>query len=132
MSALYSETEPFLLVVHAMQFRADVRDREGLRVIHLSGHLGRAQSPELMRLCDQAPKGLQLELGDLVSADAIGLETLGTLRRRGTELVGASPYVAMQMEFEQSKHMRGLRMGASPAGNLTATHIDDTTDREER
>jgi hypothetical protein len=115
-----------------MQFRADVRDREGLRVIHLSGRLERAQSPELLRLCDQAPKGLQLELGDLVSADAAGLEALGTLHRRGTELVGASPYVAMQMEFEQSKHMRGLRTGASPTGNLTATQIDDTTDREER
>jgi hypothetical protein len=115
-----------------MQFRADVSDREGLRVIHLSGRLERGQSPELMRLCEQAPQGVQLELVDLVSADAVGLETLGTLRRRGTELVGASPYVAIQMEFEQSKHMRGLRAGASPEGNPTVTQIDDTTDREER
>jgi hypothetical protein len=126
------ELEPFLRTALPMQFRADVRDREGLRVIHLSGRLEREQSPELVRLCDQALEGVQLDLGDLVSADAVGIQTLGMLRRRGTELVGASPYVAMQMEFEQSKHTRELRTGVSPAGTLTATQIDDTTDREER
>jgi hypothetical protein len=107
--------EPFLRIVQPMQFRADVRDSEDLRVIHLSGRLEREQSPDLLRLCDQASKVVQLQLGDLVSADAVGLQTLGMLRRRGTELVGASPYVAMQMEFEQSKYQRGLRTGASPA-----------------
>jgi hypothetical protein len=132
MPASQFELEPFLQPARSMQFRADVHDREGLRVVHLSGRLEREQSPELMRLCDQAPKGAQLDLGDLVSADAVGLETLGTLRRRGTELVGASPYVAMQMEFEQSKHIRGLRTRVNPAGNLTAKQVDDPTDREER
>jgi ABC-type transporter Mla MlaB component len=124
--------EPFLLTVRPMQFRADVCDREGVRVIHLSGRLEREQSPELLRLCEQLSQGVQIELDDLVSADAAGLQVLGMLRRRGTELVGASPYVAMQMEFEQSKHQRGLRIGASPTGDLTSTQIHDTTDREER
>jgi hypothetical protein len=121
-----------LALNHLMQFRAEVSDRESLRIIHLSGRLEREQSPELIGLCDLAPKAVQLELGDLVSADAVGLQTLGMLRRRGAELAGASPYIAMQLEFEQSKHTRELRTGASPVQNLATTKTDDTTNREDR
>ena len=61
----------------------------------------------------EAPKPLRLDLGDLVSADAVGFETLGMLRRRGIGLVAVSPYVAMQLEFEQANHAREL--GTTPA-----------------
>jgi hypothetical protein len=114
-----------------VQFRADVCDRESVRVIRMVGRLGREQVPELMALCDQAPKALRLDLGDLVSADTAGLQSLGMLRRRGAEFVGASPYVSMQLEFEQANHVRALRAGVGRAGNLVA-QTDKTTDREDR
>jgi hypothetical protein len=116
----------------SMQFRAEVSDGESLRIIHLSGRLEWEQSPELTGLCDQAPKAVRLDLGDLVSADAVGLRTLGTLRRRGAELIGVSPYLAMQLEFEQSTHLRELRTGVTPVHDVTATNTDDTTKEEDR
>jgi hypothetical protein len=115
-----------------VQFRAEVCNRESVRVIRLAGRLEREQSPDLVGLCDEAPKTLQLDVRDLVSADAVGFHTLGMLRRRGIELVGASPYVAIQLDFEQANHARKLSTNAGPSGKTTATQIDDTTEREER
>jgi hypothetical protein len=120
-----------LLSGHTVQFRAEVSDRESVRVIRLVGRLGREQLSELIALCGQAPKASRLELGDLISADAAGFQTLGMLRRRGTELVGASPYITMQLEFEQSNHVRALQGGGDRAGNLAA-QTDKTTDTEDR
>ncbi len=115
-----------------MQFRAEVCHRESVRVIRLAGRLEREQSPGLVGLCDEAPKTSQLDVRDLVSADAVGFHTLGMLRRRGIELVGASPYVAIQLDFEQANHVRELRMNVDSSGNPTATGTDHTTDTEER
>ena len=127
-----SALEAFLQPPEFVQFRAEVSDRESMRVIRLAGRLEREQAPGLVGLCDEAPKTSQLDVRDLVSADAVGFQTLGMLRRRGIELVGASPYVAIQLDFERANHARKLLMNASPPGSTTATQIDDTTDREER
>lgn len=89
-----------------MQFRAEVHDHERRRIVRLEGRLRREQSPELTRLCDESPKPVRLDLTDLISADAVGLETLLMLRSRGAELVGASPYLAMQLESEQAKRIQ--------------------------
>lgn len=124
-------TGPFLLVGDGVQFRAELCDRESVRVIRLAGRLGREQLPELMALCDQAPKALRLDLGDLISADTAGLQSLGMLRRRGAKFVGASPYVTMQLEFEQANHDRALQAGGGRSGNLAA-QTDKKTDTEDR
>lgn len=115
-----------------VQFRAEVCDRESMRVIRLAGRLEREQAPGLVGLCDEVPKTRQLDVGDLVSADAVGFQTLGMLRRRGIELVGASPYVAIQLDFEQANHARELRMNGDPSGHPTARRTGNTTDTEER
>jgi hypothetical protein len=121
-----------LHITKTVQFRAEVSHRESMRVIRLAGRLEREQSPDLVGLCDEAPKALQLDVRDLVSADAVGFHTLGMLRRRGIELVGASPYVAMQLEFEQLKYARELRMNVDPSGHPTTVRTGNTTDTEER
>ena len=113
-----------------MQFRAEVCDRGALRVIRLAGRLDREHASDLIGLCDRAPKPLQLDLGDLVSADAVGFATLGMLRRRGIGLVDVSPYVAIQLEFEQANHTRELE--TSRRGRHEATPSDNATDTEER
>jgi hypothetical protein len=122
----------FLQAIRIVQFRAEVCHRQSVRVIRLAGRLEREQAPDLVGLCDEVPKTSQLDVRDLVSADAVGFHTLGMLRRRGIELVGASPYVAIQLDFEQANHARKLVMNAGPSCSTTATQIDDTTDREER
>jgi hypothetical protein len=124
--------EAFLQATELVQFRAEVSHCQSVRVIRLAGRLEREQSPELVELCDEAPMTLQLDVRDLVSADAVGFQTLGMLRRRGIELVGASPYVAIQLDFEQANHARRLLMNAGQSGCTTTTKTDDTTDREER
>ena len=116
-------------IAHFVQFRAEVRDRGALRVIRLAGRLDREQASDLIGLCDRAPKPLQLDLGDLVSADAVGFETLGMLRRRGIGLVAASPYVAIQLEFEHANHARELK--TSRRDRHEATQSDNTTDTED-
>ena len=123
---------PILACSLLVQFRAEVCDRESVRVIRLAGRLEQQQLPELMGLCNGAPKTLRLDLGDLLSADAAGFQTIGMLRRRGTEVVCASPYVTMQLEFEQANHARGLRTGVGPSGSPTLIRADTTTDTEER
>lgn len=113
-----------------MQFRAEVCDRGAVLVIRLAGRLDREQASDLIGLCDRAAKPLQLDLGDLMSADAEGFATLGMLRRRGIGLVEVSPYVGMQLEFEQANHTRELE--TSRRGRHEATPSDNATDTEER
>jgi hypothetical protein len=119
-----------LHIAHSVQFRAEVCDRGALRVIRLAGRLDREQASDLIGLCDRAPKPLQLDLCDLVSADAVGFATLGMLRRRGIGLVAVSPYVAMQLEFEHANHARELE--TSRRDRHEATQSDNTTDTEDR
>jgi len=86
-----------------MAFRADVQDDQTRRIVRMAGRLEREQSAELVTLCDEARKPVRLDLTDLVSADTVGLEALALLRSRGAELVGTSPYLALQLETAQAK-----------------------------
>jgi anti-anti-sigma regulatory factor len=89
-----------------MEFRADLQDDHTRRIVRLAGRLEREQSGELVTLCDEARKPVRLDLTDLVSADTVGLEALAVLRSRGAELVGASPYIAMQLEIAETRRTR--------------------------
>ena len=95
----------FLLIGTSVEFKAEVHDHPRRRIIRLVGRLQGEHAPELTRLCDESTKPVRLDLGDLDSADAAGLETLLGLKRRGAELVGVSPYVALQLDSAQAKHV---------------------------
>lgn len=56
-----------------------------------------AQVPELLTACMEAMP-LQIELADLVSADAAGIEALQRLRGQGVVLVGAPGYLQMKLD----------------------------------
>jgi anti-anti-sigma regulatory factor len=62
-------------------------------IVHLAGHLNAAQVPELRRVCDTAAGPVRIDLTDLLSADAVGLDALRRLRRAGAELVGIARYL---------------------------------------
>lgn len=89
-----------------MQFRAQLDDLAGTRIVRLAGRLEREQVFELVRLCEEAPGPVRLDLADLVSAGAEGLEALALLRNRGVALVGTSPYLALQLEVVEEAHAR--------------------------
>jgi len=102
-----------------MPFKAEVVDDGGRITLRLAGRLDLEQSSELLHLYDETRGATRLDLSDLLSADAAGLDTLRTLRSRGAGLVGLTPYLALQMEASASERI------------LTTlddvTRIDDTT-----
>ena len=73
-----------------------VQERDG-RLVRLAGRLSVAQVPELLNACAEAIP-LQIELTDLVSADAAGIEALQRLRGQGASLVGAPGYLQMKLD----------------------------------
>lgn len=81
------------------------------RLVRLAGRLSAAQVPELLTVCTGAVP-LQIELTDLVSADAAGIEALQLLRSRGATLSGAPGYLQLQLD---SPAGGAKTLGASPA-----------------
>lgn len=67
------------------------------RIVRLAGRLSVAQVPELLIAC-AADLPLQLDLSDLVSADAPGIEALQGLRRKGATLVGTPGYIQLKLD----------------------------------
>ena len=61
-----------------------------------------AQVPELLNACAEAIP-LQIELTDLVSADAAGIEALQRLRGQGALLVGAPGYLQMKLDSSSGR-----------------------------
>jgi hypothetical protein len=68
------------------------------RVVKLAGRLSAAEVPELLTACGDHDGGLELELSDLVSADAPGIEALQRLQRKGAKLVGVSGYIRLKLD----------------------------------
>jgi hypothetical protein len=66
------------------------------RLVRLAGRLSAKQVPELLTVCS-GPFPLQIELTDLVSADAAGIEALQLLRSRGATLSWAPGYLQLQV-----------------------------------
>jgi hypothetical protein len=115
-----------------MQFRAEVEDREERRIVRLAGRLERTPSPDLLRLCDETQKPVRLDLTDLLSADEVGLETLGILQSRGAELVGASPYLALQLETAQTRGTQEQHGSVSPMSDARGSRINKAGNTEDK
>jgi anti-anti-sigma regulatory factor len=61
--------------------------------IQLTGRLNAAQVHELRRVYAGASGRVEIDLTDLLSADAVGLDALRRLRHSGAEIVGAAQYL---------------------------------------
>ena len=66
-------------------------------VVHVAGRLSVAEVPELLETC-AASAPLDVDLTDLVSADAAGIEALRRLRAGGTTIVGAAGYIQLRLD----------------------------------
>ena len=64
--------------------------------MHLAGRLANQEVPELLAACiaDAPPI---LELDELVSADAVGLDALLRIEEAGGELIGLPEYIRLKL-----------------------------------
>lgn len=74
-----------------------VNQSQDRRVVKLAGRLTFAQVPELFMACHEISH-LELELSDLVFADAAGIEAIQRLRDSGANLVGVPGYIRLKLE----------------------------------
>jgi len=72
------------------------------RLVRLAGRLSVAQVPELLEACAEALP-IEVDLADLVSADAAGIEALQRLRGRGARLVSAPGYLQMKLDSQAER-----------------------------
>jgi hypothetical protein len=74
------------------------------RLVRLAGRLSIAQVPELLGACAEALP-IDLDLTDLVSADAAGIEALQRLRSQGATLLGAPGYIQLKLDSHTGSAM---------------------------
>jgi anti-anti-sigma regulatory factor len=76
-----------------VECRIQVQQQNDGCTIHLAGRLNAAQVHELRSVCAAASGAVRIDLTDLLSADAVGLDALRRLRLSGAEIVGAAHYL---------------------------------------
>ena len=69
-----------------------MRQRDGC-TIYLAGHLRAEQVHELGRIYATGSGRIRIDLTDLLSADAVGIDALRRLRHAGADLVGVPRYL---------------------------------------
>jgi hypothetical protein len=80
------------------------------RVLRLAGRLSAAQVPELLRACaEDGP--LTLDLTDMVSADATGIDALQRIRARGATLTGTAGYIQLKLDTAGDSRDRPQKPG---------------------
>jgi hypothetical protein len=84
-------------------------DQDGdRRVLRLAGRLDAAQVPELLLAC--TPVGpLLVDLTELVSIDAAGVEALQRVRARGAILKGVPGYIRLKLDSRPKEDQRAKR-----------------------
>ena len=75
-----------------MECRIQVVQGTDVCTVIVAGRLNTAHVPHLRTACATASGRLRIDLTDLISADATGIDTLRRLRRGGAELVGVARY----------------------------------------
>jgi hypothetical protein len=67
-------------------------------VVHLAGRLQHAQVPDFVETCAKVGKPLRIDLTELISADAVGIEALLRVREMGAVLDGVPEYLHLKIE----------------------------------
>lgn len=81
-----------------MECRIDIVQRPDGWTVLLAGRLRAAQVHELCAACGAAGHRVRVDLTDLLSADAVGVDALRRLHRSGAELVGVPAYFCQWLE----------------------------------
>ena len=75
-----------------------------VRVVRIAGSLSDAHVPDLLIACGQAPGPVRVDLTDVMTIDAIGVDALRRVRKAGAQLVGISKYLRLKLESRRSRH----------------------------
>ena len=67
-------------------------------VVRLAGRLGDAQVPDFVETCAKVAKPLRIDLSELVSVDAVGIEALLRVREMGAVFDGLPEYLHLKIE----------------------------------
>jgi hypothetical protein len=78
--------------------RIEISRESDRLVVRLAGRLGEPQVAALFEACAASTQPPRLELEDLVSADAMGIDALLRIERRGGQLVGLPEYLRMKLD----------------------------------
>jgi hypothetical protein len=88
---------PTLLGNRRVECRIQVQQQADGCTIHLAGRLNAARVHELRSACAGATGRIRIDLTDLLSVDAVGLDALQRLRTGGAEIVGVAQYLRRWM-----------------------------------
>jgi ABC-type transporter Mla MlaB component len=68
-------------------------------LVRLAGRLSVDQVPDLLKVCgEHGSDPVAIELSDLLSADAAGIEALRRVRRAGALLTGTPTYIQLKLD----------------------------------
>lgn len=67
-------------------------------VVHLAGRLQYAQVPDFVETCAKVGRPLRIDLTELISADAVGIEALLRVREMGAVLDSVPEYLHLKIE----------------------------------
>ena len=76
-----------------MECRIQVVHQADACTVYLAGCLKAEQVHELRRVCATTAGSIRLDLSDLLSVDAVGIDALRRLQHDGVELVGVAQYL---------------------------------------
>ena len=74
-----------------------VQEPDG-RLVRLAGRLGSAQVPDLLQACACGEGSVCVDLTDIVSADAMGIEALQRVRDKGATLIAVPEYIQLKLD----------------------------------
>jgi ABC-type transporter Mla MlaB component len=80
-----------------VSIRIEVTGQNEATTVSVAGWLDGDAVDELSRACREIEGPVTLELSELLTADAAGIELLRELRERGAGLRGLSPYLRLLM-----------------------------------
>jgi len=75
-------------------------------VVRLAGRLTEAEVPDLFEACAKAGQPPVLELEELVSADAVGVDALFRLELQGAQLNGLPEYLRLKLDALMRERQR--------------------------
>lgn len=81
-----------------MLCRIEFRHEGGRLVVHIAGRLTEAQVPDLLEASAKVANPPLLELDELLSADAIGVDALLRLEQQGAELIALPEYLRLKLQ----------------------------------
>lgn len=88
--------------------RFDVEKGTARDLVRVAGSLSAAHVADFLVLWEELTRDVtpghdvEVDLSDLLSVDAVGLDALRRVARAGTKLVGASHYIRMKLDTKPS------------------------------